>query len=369
MLFANLTTEQLDHLRQEIKQTKKLKRFRRLSVIHGSGQKKRFLTWHKHSISMKPTVRRYIHEFNESGFSSFEPGQHTGRPAKLSWSKANWDDLLAQSPKDFDKLESGALNWTQPLVCRYFAHYHELTISQGAISKALKTVGISWRRARLRVHSPDPLYVVKRQRVEEMRQMALSGELSPAKATHPPPDGTGKATYLAYFDATDLHWCPTVGSTYQSRGEQVKVDSPGKENPWYALLGSLVFPSGDGHYTIHDRKRSNEFLSHLQGMIDRDPNGFWFVILDNASAHKTAQVKQFEIEHQHCLELVFLPTYSPHLNLIERLWRVLKYQVTRNVFFESLTDLALAVQSWLEQLSFEQSCSILGIDADDLRFL
>jgi transposase len=49
---------------------------------------------------------------------------------------------------------------------------------------------------------------------------------------------------------------------------------------------------------------------------------------------------------------VFLPTYSPHLNLIEILWRFMRGQVTRNHFFDSLAAEAEAVVNWLTKLPF-----------------
>jgi hypothetical protein len=54
---------------------------------------------------------------------------------------------------------------------------------------------------------------------------------------------------------------------------------------------------------------------------------------------------------------------------IERLWRLLRSQVTRNHFFDSLTDLAEAAVLWLERLPFAQFCSLIGIDDSDLTFV
>lgn len=316
------------------------------------------------------TVRTYIRAFENGSFNGLKPIPQPGRPATLDWEKPQWDDLLAQSPADFDRLQSGAKNWTQGLLCTYLDLYHGLKVSQPVLGRHLKKVGIAWKRIRLRVHSPDPLYQVKRERVEGLRQMALNGELSPSKATHPPPDKGGSTnTYFVYFDAADLHWCPDLGATYSTVGEQVKVDSPGKSNPWYAILGSLIYPSGDGYYTIHDRKRSVEVVWHLQGLIDLDPDGFWFVVLDNASAHRTKAIDSFIENHRDRIELVYLPTYSPHLNLIERLWRMMRHQVTRGVFFNSLDEQAIAVQGWLDQLPFGRFCSVMGVDEKQLSFV
>jgi transposase len=178
-----------------------------------------------------------------------------------------------------------------------------------------------------------------------------------------------KAAKLAFFDITDLHWCPDIGNSYVSQGSQCRVESPGTQNPWYALLGSLIYPSGDGLYTIHQRKRHQDVRAHLEVLLEQEPDTFWIVVLDNASAHTTPQLEPFWAEHQDRLFPMFQPTYSPHLNLIERLWRLMRGQMTRNQFYGSLKELAEAIVEWLEKLPFSKFCSIMGIDEAQLPFM
>lgn len=166
---------------------------------------------------------------------------------------------------------------------------------------------------------------------------------------------------MVYFDSTDLHLCPEVGPTYQPAGHQLKVETPGKHNPWYALFGSLVYPSGEGLYTIHQLKRHQEVQAHLQQLLDTEPDIFWFAVLDNASAHTTPALDQFLQDNRHRLELVFLPTYSPNLNLIEKLWKMMRAQTTNNQPFADLSALSEAVVRWFQKLSFAQFCSLMGI--------
>ncbi len=85
-------------------------------------------------------------------------------------------------------------------------------------------------------------------------------------------------------------------------------------------------------------------------------------MLDNASAHTTPALDTFLLHNQDRLELVFLPTYSPNLNLIERLWKFMRAQVTNNQFFDTLAALAEAVVAWFNKLSFSHFCSLMGID-------
>lgn len=171
------------------------------------------------------------------------------------------------------------------------------------------------------------------------------------------------------MDSTDLHWCPDVGNGYTNKGEQIKVNSPGNENPWCALFGSLIYPTGEGIYTIHERKRHQEVAVHIETLIDFDPEAFWFVVIDNAPAHTTRMLDNLLKRHQDQIELVFLPTYSPHLNLIERLWRLMRGQMTKNQFYDTLKDLCEAVVDWLLKLPFAKFCKLLGIDESTLEFL
>ena len=114
-------------------------------------------------------------------------------------------------------------------------------------------------------------------------------------------------------------------------------------------------------YTIHQLKRHQEVQAHLQLLLDTEPETFWFVIADNASAHTTPALDQFLQDNRHRFEVVFLPTYSPNLNLIEKLWKIMRAQVTNNQPFADLPTLSQAVVRWFEKLSFTQFCSLMGI--------
>jgi DDE superfamily endonuclease len=47
------------------------------------------------------------------------------------------------------------------------------------------------------------------------------------------------------------------------------------------------------------------------------------------------------------LEFKRLPSYSPHLNVIERFWRVLRRRATHNRLFDRLADLKRSIRSSL----------------------
>ena len=216
--------------------------------------------------------------------------------------------------------------------------------------------------------SPDPDYIIKKQRVETLKKKALAQKLTSHDAQQPDLSQPAKPATLVYFDSTDLHWLPDEGHAYSAVGEQVKVETPGNKNPWSALFGSLCFPTGEGLYTIHQRKRHQEVEVHLQTLVDMNPDVFHLVIMDNASAHTTPSLNTFWEENKANIEPVFLPTYSPHLNLIERLWGFMRNQMTRSQFYESFKVQCQEIAGWFENLPFSRFCSLLGIDESTLKF-
>jgi transposase len=51
--------------------------------------------------------------------------------------------------------------------------------------------------------------------------------------------------------------------------------------------------------------------------------------------------------------LIFLPTYSPNLNLIERVWKFVKSNVLNAVYIESFDDYCTRISTFLENIETE----------------
>ena len=85
-----------------------------------------------------------------------------------------------------------------------------------------------------------------------------------------------------------------------------------------------------------------------------------YVILDNAKYHYSKVVQEWEKGSR--VKLIFLPTYSPELNLIERLWRVFKKKVQYNQYFECFNDFKKACTDFFENQDehYDDIVSIMG---------
>jgi transposase len=71
------------------------------------------------------------------------------------------------------------------------------------------------------------------------------------------------------------------------------------------------------------------------------------VILDNAGSHRSALVKNYAQNSK--INLVFLPPYSPNLNLMERVWGLLKRQLVCNSFYETFSDFKDSIKEFFKK--------------------
>ena len=72
------------------------------------------------------------------------------------------------------------------------------------------------------------------------------------------------------------------------------------------------------------------------------------IILDNARYQRSYMVQQKAKALN--IELLYLPPYSPNLNLIERLWRYFKKKVMNNKYYPDYTSFENAVDTFFKHL-------------------
>ena len=72
------------------------------------------------------------------------------------------------------------------------------------------------------------------------------------------------------------------------------------------------------------------------------------IVLDNAPIHTSGIIKErITIWQQRGLYIFYLPRYSPHLNIVETLWRKLKYEWLSPIDYQSKDNLFYQVHSAL----------------------
>jgi transposase len=98
-----------------------------------------------------------------------------------------------------------------------------------------------------------------------------------------------------------------------------------------------------------------QFVKLLEKLLAKHPETEKFILyLDNARYYSKAVVKEWLALHPQ-FRLVFLPAYSPNLNLIERLWKFLRKKALNrwHKTFEAMQAAVAEVLDHLEQYRSE----------------
>jgi len=97
------------------------------------------------------------------------------------------------------------------------------------------------------------------------------------------------------------------------------------------------------------RRMQRAFADHLRHVGRMYPEAeFRRVVLtiDNAPWHRGPLIDEVLRENPH-LEFYRPPSYSPHLNVIERFWKKLRRRATHNRLFDEIADLKSSVRNSL----------------------
>lgn len=129
---------------------------------------------------------------------------------------------------------------------------------------------------------------------------------------------------LFFSDETGFNLTPSIPYGWQPIGQRLTIRAS-KDHVCnlYGLLsrkGKLIT------YTTSSTIDSTFIISCLDEIALRIQRPT-VIVLDNAPWHRSQKMKDKEQDwNDKDLYLLYLPTYSPHLNLIEILWRKIKYE-------------------------------------------
>lgn len=139
------------------------------------------------------------------------------------------------------------------------------------------------------------------------------------------------------------------------------ISTSGQPKKYYGI-GAVNYHTGESVVLFRRRKRRREIAELLQALLDKHPTGMIFVAWDNATTHEDDEVEAVLRSAAGRLVLLYLPTYSPWLNPIERLWRHFRREVTHCELFETVKALLVAARDFFDRYNDEPDkvLSIIG---------
>ena len=137
------------------------------------------------------------------------------------------------------------------------------------------------------------------------------------------------------FYADESHVCTEgyVPYGWQFRGENIYI--PSERAKRLNIFGMIDRENHfDGFCTCEsiDAQKVVDFLDRFSFGVRKKT----FIVLDNASVHRNAKIKQMRpVWEKRGLFLFYIPPYCPHLNIVETLWRVMKGKWLRPQDYQS----------------------------------
>jgi putative transposase len=205
-----------------------------------------------------------------------------------------------------------------------------MAVSAETLRRWLHEMGWVWKRAKRVAKDDDPHRV---ERLARIRYIFEQLKLCEA---------------MIFADELDIHLLPKVGCAWRPRGTQLEVMTPGQNQKHY-LAGALELTTGTLHHCLGPRKTNALFRDLLACLDTRYPADRYtrlYVVVDNYKIHKAKAVEQWLATHPRVTRL-FLPTYGPRANPIERAFGDVHDCCTRNHQRKRLPDLVADVEDHL----------------------
>ena len=271
-------------------------------------------------------IKRY-ETYGEAGLIPEPPG-----PPEQTVSESLCAYLLEVVSQLPSKYGFGRSRWTSEMLAQQVEAGMSLAIHPSTIRRLLPKLGICWNRARPTLCIKDPEYTRK------MR--AINAALDEADSDHP----------VFYVDEADVDLNPRIGHAWMPKGQQMTVPTPGQNQKRY-LAGALHSQTGQVTWVEAQKKNSFLFIRLLAALRKAYRRAKQIMlIVDNYTIHKSGITRCF-LSHNRKFRLLFQPVYHPWVNEIERLWKQLHDNVTRNHRFTTMKRLMQAVRHFLDTVS------------------
>jgi transposase len=255
------------------------------------------------------TVRKYREVYLEDGLEGLCSDWYRGRESSLSLS-------------ELDELESELRSKIYPTTAAVIGFVQVsfgVTYSTSGMLNLLKRIGFSYKK---------PQAVPGKADTEA--QHGFLSMLSGLKETKKREDPIlyADSTHPQHNSHPDYGWLP--------RGEETQLKTnTGRQR--VTINGAL---DADTHEIVVQEDRilnADNTIKFFKKIESKYPAAkVIYIVLDNAGYYKGKKIKEYLKSSK--IALLYLPPYSPNLNLIERVWKFFKKKILANAYYESFLE-------------------------------
>jgi transposase len=277
------------------------------------------------------TIYRVVRKFRERGEATLWDGREDNGREKLDADYLGLLDRIVRSNAQDHGWRRPT--WTREMLVKTMARKTGVSIHVATMSRALALIRA--RRANPRPRVKCPWFpAVKTRRINQLQRLL---------ATLP------RRQAAVYEDEVDVHLNPKIGLDWMGQGQQKEAMTPGQNVKRY-LAGAQDVRTGEIHWVEANQKNSYLFWDLLCKLTKVYAQAeVIHVILDNYGIHSSHIIGVALANFASRVRLHFLPPYSPDDNAIERVWKDLHANVTRNHNCANMTELMAEVRYYLRK--------------------
>ena len=186
-------------------------------------------------------------------------------------------------------------------------------VSRETVRRWLHEPGYVWKRARHVARDDDPERMTKLARIRHIFEHLRPSEV------------------VLTASELDIHRLPKIGYEWMLKGTQTEVMTPGTNQKHY-LAAVLNLVTGKILHVTGERKNRWLFIDLLRLLDRKFPTTKFrkiYVVADNYRIHKAQAVVEWLAHHPRC-EIIWLPSYCPKANPLERAFGDVHDKCTRN---------------------------------------
>ena len=268
------------------------------------------------------TVSAWITHWEQHGAQSLHDKPRSGRPSTLSPEE---QDIALQYIKE----EPHALKG----VVERLADKTDKRLSMSSLKRLAKKARLRWKRVRKSLKSlRDPKAFAKAKReLEALQKQEDHGQID-----------------LYYFDESGFALDPTIPYAWQEPNSVIEL--PARKYGRINVLGFMNRHNDLHPFMFEDSIHTGVVIACFDAFCHTITKKT-VVVIDNASIHTSEEFEdRIPYWKKKGLIIKYLPPYSPELNLIEILWRRIKYTWLPFSAYACLNALSEALQDILSHV-------------------
>jgi len=268
------------------------------------------------------TIWRWLNIYKRSGFHALLKDKYKGGTAKLS------DDQI----EELDSHLSEKVYLDAKEICVFVMNTFGVTYTAKGMTNLLHRMGYCYKKPK---HIPGKADLEAQKSFVEQYQK-LKREKSPEDQIY-----FMDGVHPLHNSQPAYGWMKKdCDYTIQSNTCRERVN----------INGAVNIESLEVHYRQDETINSQSAICLFLQILAAQKTGNAYVIADNAKYYKSQVINDFLSKNERLI-IIYLPPYSPNLNLIERLWRFLKKNVTYNKYYEKFALFRTVILHFLENIN------------------